>query len=376
MSLTTILSEIWRFIKDSFIKIIVGALLISAIAVLGSLFLPNLMGHPSGEVVDEERPTQNTLDEDTEKSREYLKNIYEQDPAEFEFYAQLEDGNTFGNSFIFDEYFTSLTIVEEIESETGVEYGKTLSHEDNLGFYKTSQYRGSIAAIRNTSSNVITIRVQAGESKEDNLKLAEAFANKIFNNEIPFVEDLSVTSISEPKIGEQLVENDLQMVSSLESLGMFAPAKSNSRSILLYGIAGFIMGIFLTTTLLFVIQMFKSKINYAFQYSWDFDDHHFIFTTSKDTDQLTNFLLVPEATNQLLVYQESNFVDNIITNNKQIKHTSALSRGTKNNTELDEIVLLIESKVTDKEWYNEQYRLAEMYGSQVTIVQVMNGKIG
>lgn len=366
MGLTTILSEIWRFIKDNFIKILVGAVIISVMVVLSSLFLPNLMEQSSEEVADE----------DTKASREYLMNIYEQDPAEFEIFVQLEDGNVFGNSFIFDEYFTSPAVVEEIELETGVEYSQTLSHEADLGFYKTSQYRGSIAGIRNTSSNIITIRVQAGESEEDNLILAKTFANQIFNNEIPFVEGLTVTSISEPGIGEKLIENDLQMVSSLESLSVFAPAESNSRSIILYGIAGFIMGMFLTAAFLFIIQMFKNKINYAFQYSWDFSDHHFIFTKGKDTDQLTNFLLAPEITKQLLVYQDSSFVENFVANNQQIEYTTSLSRVTKNKNNLDEIVLLVESNVTNKEWYNEQYRLAKMYERQITIVQIKNGNIG
>lgn len=372
MSLTTILSEIWRFIKDNMIKILAGALIMSVLAVLSSLFLPNLMGQSSEEVTDEEQLTEMTPSEDAQASREYLTNIYEQEPAGFEVFIQLEDGNIFGNSFIFDEYFSSPAIVEEIENETGIEYSQTLAHEVNLGFYKTSQYRGSIAGIRDTSSNVITIRVQAAESSEDNLKLAEAFADKIFNNEIPFIEGLSVTSLSEPQIGETLVEDDLQMVSSPASLGKFAPAESESRSTLLYAIAGFILGLLLTAVVLFFIQLLKNKINYAFQYSWDFNDNHFIFATDKESERLKDFLLAPEMTNQIIVHQASDFIKQLIDSNQEIKTTEALSRFTKNNKKIDEIVLFVESKVTDKKWYNEQYRLAEKYNSQLTIIQAIN----
>lgn len=372
MSLTTILSEIWRFIKDNKIKILSGALIISVFTVLSSLFLPNLMGQPSEEVTDEEQFTEMTPSEDAQASREYLTKIYEQEPAGFEVFIQLKDGNVFGNSFIFDEYFSSPTVVEEIETETGVEYSQTLAHEVNLGFHKTSQYRGSIAGIRDTSSNVITIRVQAAENSKDNLKLAEAFADRIFNNEIPFIEGLSVTRLSEPEIGETLVEEDLQMVSSPATLGKLAPVESKSRSALLYAIAGFILGLFITAIILFCIQLFKNKINYAFQYSWDFNDNHFIFTIDKESERLKDFLLAPETTNQIIVHQAGDSIEQLIDFKQEVKITESLSRFTKNNTKVDEIVLFLESNVTDKKWYNEQYRLAEKYNSQLTIIQVIN----
>lgn len=372
MSLTTILSEIWRFIKENIIKIIAGAVLICVLTVLGSLFLPNLMDQTSEEEVDNEQLTQTTPDEDAKVSYEYLTNIYEQEPAEFEMFIQLEDGNIFGNSFIFDEYFTSPAVVEEIEHETGIEYSQTLAHEANLGLNKTSKYRGSIAGIRNTSSNVITIRVQVAESSKDNLILAEAFADQILNKEIPFVEGMSVTSISEPKIGEQLLEDDLEMVSSLKSVGKFASAESKKRSILLYAIAGFIIGLFVITIILFIIQLFKNKINYAFQYSWDFRDNHFIFKAGKENEKLKKILSAPETTNQIIVHQKNDFVEQFIDAKQDIKDTETLSRFAKNKTAIDEIILLVESNFTDKKWYNEQYYLAEKYDSQLTIIQIIN----
>lgn len=373
MSLTTILSELWRFIKDNFIKILVGAILTSILAVLVSLFLPNLMGQTTSESPEEEQLTQLPPDEDAQASRDYLIDRYEEEPAVFEVFIQLEDGNVFGNSFIFDEYFTSSAIVEEIERETGVDYGLTLDHEKNLELYKTSQYRGSIAGIRNTSTNVITIRVQAAESGEENLILAEAFADRIVNNDIPFMQELSVTLMSEPAVGEKLIDGALEMVSSPEALGILSPATSENQSIILYAIAGFILGVFLVATVLFIIQLFKKKINYAFQYSWDFDDYHFIYSTDESSDKLTETLLAPETMNQLIVHQdqESSLIDSLTASNYPIETTLFLSRHAQNDQDIDEILLLIESKKTDKIWFNEQYRLAEKYETQITIIQII-----
>lgn len=372
MSLTTILSEIWQFLANNKVKIFIGALILSVLAILSSLFLPILMEQSMEEVADEEQLTQLSSDEDAQASRDYLTNIYEQEPAEFELFIQLEDGNVFGNSFIFDEYFTSSAVVEEIENETGIEYSHTLAHEKNLRFEKTSQYRGSIAGIRNTSTNIITIRVQVAESSEDNFILAEAFSDKILGNEITFVEDLSITVLSEPSIGESLLENQLEMVSSPEVLGTLSPVESEGRSMLLYAIAGFITGLLLTAVLLFIIQLFKTKITYAFQYSWDFSDHHFVVLKEKDKEQFNTIFLTPETNKKLLVAQESPYVEQLTVNNQKVEYTTGLSRLALNNAEVDEIVLLVENNITDKDWYNEQYRLAEMYDCQITIIQAIN----
>lgn len=372
MSLTTILSELWRFMKENWLKILAGAIIISVLAVLSSFFVPNLMGQSPEEVVEDEERIEQLSMENVQESRDYLATIYGQAPAEFEMFVQLQDGSTFGNSFIFDEYFTSPAVVDEIERETGVDYSQTLAHEQKLQLYKTSQYRGSIAGIRNTSSNVITIRVQATESSEENLLLAEAFAEQILENEIPFIQDLSVTLMRAPAIGEQLVEEDLQMVSAPEALGIISPVESESRSVLLYAIAGFIIGLLITAVVLFILQLFKKKINYAFQYSWDFNDHHFIMIKDADREQLNNLLLIPEADKQLVVAQTSPFTKELWKNNPQIEHTAALSRRALEKEQVEEIVLLVESKETDKKWYNDQYRLAEMSESQLTILQVID----
>lgn len=367
MSLTTIINEICRFIKKNFIKILVGAIVISVIAILGSLFLPNLIGQ-SNEISEETELNQSQSDEDTQVSRSYLLDVYSQEPAEFEVFIQLEDGNIFGNSFIFDEYFTSDQIVKEIESETGINYSQTLEHEKKLGITKTSQYRGSIAGIRDSSTNIITIRVQVSETSEENLILAEAFAERIINNEIPFIQGLNVTFLSSPIIGEKLVESDLQMVSSPRSIGILSPTTSENRSILLYGIAGFILGLMLMLILLFIVQLFKNKINYAFQYSWDFNDYHFVTTLSKMGSDFVSLLQFNETKRQLVISQDSKFPEFLSSDNNI---SQSLTRHTQVAEKIDEIILIIESNKTDKKWFSEQYQLAEKYSTQITIIHLI-----
>lgn len=368
MSITTILSELWRFVKDKKVKILVGALIVAILAILSGLFLPNILN----QTTVEENAVPESIKEEVAESREYLTNIYEQEPAEFELFIQLGDGNAFTNSFIFDEYFTSPAVVEEIENKTGINYSKTLGHEMNLKLYKTSQYRGSIAGIRNTSTNVIMIRVQAAQSSEENLILAEAFEEMVMNNEIPLIEGLQVTSLSEPTIGEKLTDTQIQMVSSPDAIGAISPVESGNLSFALYGIAGFIVGLIMAAVLLFVIQLFKNKITYAFQYSWDFDDFHFLYNVNASRENLKELLLYPEMEKKLIVHQDSSLIEENIKNNQQIKTTNSLLSFSDNNIYPESIVLFIESHKTDKEWYNNQYLLAEMYDSKLTIIHLVD----
>ena len=144
MSLTTVLNELWRFIKDKKLKILIGAILVSVLSVIGGNVIQRVIDQPTEE---EQISTNNgagptpTMAEDLQESREYLSDIYEHEPANFEIFAQLEDGDIFINSFIFDEYFSLPEVVEEIENKTGVAYSDTLEHEKKLERFKTSRYR-------------------------------------------------------------------------------------------------------------------------------------------------------------------------------------------------------------------------------------------
>lgn len=373
MSLTTILSELWRFIWNRKVKILLGALVVGILAILGSYFL---MG-PSSQSTSSETnqdTIKNMTDEELEESRNYLAETYEQVPAEFEIFVQLEDGNVFTNSFIFDEYFSSPEVVEEVENRTGTSFGNTLEHERRLGLFKTSQYRGSIAGIRDTSSHIITIRVQAGQTADENLAISETFLSMIENQEIPFTEDLEITIMNEPQNIERLSEDELEMVSTPASLGTFRPADSDNRSFVLYGVAGFIMGLLIMAVLLFIIQLFRDTISYAFQYSWDFDDHHIRYSLNDagENNDLIELIYYPERESRIILAQESDTIRKLTEEHTALKNISIEQKLPLHTDQPEEVVLLVENDVTNKNWYNEQYQLAEMHDSSIKIIQLFH----
>lgn len=368
MSLTTVLSEILRFVRDKFKIILLGALLFGGFAVLGGEVLTRIDDQTTLE--NEEDVTGTSLStEEISQSREYLAGIYEQKPAEFEMFVQLEDGSAFRNSFIFDEYFSSPEVIEQVENETGIEISDTLVHEQNLGLDKTSQYRGSIAGIRDTSNNVITIRVQVAETSEKNLAIIEQFAYMIINNEIPFAENLDFTLLREPVIGEFLDEDDLMMVSSLSALeNINSPDSSGDQTILVYGVVGVIIGFLIMIVVLFIIQLFRKRISYAFQYSWDFNDQHILYSINRDDTELTELICYPEVDKRLVIADETEELVNLL-DKKEINLTSSLNL---TDDKPDEIVILIESNDTEKQWYINRYKISKMYKAPVKIIQINN----
>lgn len=354
MSLTTVFSELWRLIKDNWLKIFIGGVIFSILTVLIQIFLTQYADRLFAEPVEEEIPGQ----------REYLTEIYSQEPAGFEFIAQKEDGDLFANSFLFDEYYTSEIVVDQLEEETGVEISDVLEAEENLGMIKTSQYRGSLAGIRNTSSNVITFRVHVGETAQENLRVARWIEEEVRNNSLPFSETLNTVLLTPSQTGELLQGEDFLKVSSPEALGdqSVSPAKGQVNRILYAGV-GFILGLILTLALLVLYRLLAKKIDYAFEYSWDFDDHHFVLNRSDEAFQ--------KLLNQMT---HSSYADHqiILAEDGSDAYGLALDRLDEVESPPEEVVILVKNKETSKKWFNRTFELVDNYKSHKKVIHIID----
>lgn len=359
MSLNTIIKEFWRFIKDSFFKIIIGAVIFAFISI-GIVFLfdrmiPNALTSATIEV-----NTDDSVDKsDAKESRDYLREIFGIEPASFQIYVQVADGDPFTNSFIFDEYYTSYPFVSEISKNSDFQLPETLAHEERLGHKKTAEYRGSIAGIRDTSTHVITFRVQSESTAADNLRLAELIFEDIVSQNPSFLSDADITVIEPPQNKEFLTLPDSLKVPTTPDSESVQEGTRSGRKILIIIIAGFILGILVSTGILLISQIFKNKINYAFQYAWDFDDYHLLIH-DQNQEQINELIQYPKAINRAVIVDGMN--------------QKAINELITENTE--EIVILVQAKETSKSWYQKAYELASMVPCQIKIIHHVQTKKG
>lgn len=356
MSLTTILGEIWRFIKENILRIVIATVIFAVISVLCIQFL---LPRFDRALMDDEADQLTISQEQYKQSTDYLADIYAVEPAEFDLFVQIGDGSTFGNSFIYDEFFSRPDIVEKVEERSGVSFNETLASEKRLNIKKDADYRGSIASIKNSSTDMMTVRIQVGQTAEENLKVAQVYQELVESNDLPFAKNLTTTIMRNTESGEMLDEDNQMMVSSPEILSglnsVTIEGGSSTSQLGLFTVISLILGFIFVTAVLFIIQLFKKKISYAFQYSWDFKDTHVIYRPSQTDLSLENVIQYPALDKRIVVTQ-----DDATTLNTLIKVSKAP----------EEIVLLIKAGYTEKDWYNEQYHLAEVLGSQIKIVQV------
>lgn len=344
MSLVTMIQELFRFIKDNLWKILIGAIIVSLV-VVG-------LRYQTGQLDSLEM----------EEAYQDLMVRYDNEPAEFQFVVTKEDGTLFNNSAIFDEYFSQPAIVALIEKETGIHFNGWKKSEEALGLFKTSTFRGGLAAHRNPSSDVITVRVLVGKNEQENLEIATAYQALLEQKEIPFINNHSISILNDAAIGEQL--SSLQFPDLVTVKTLKGSAAISKRSLLIFAVAGLIMGAIITTVILFLMRLLKKKINYAFDYSWGMNDNHFIYKKDHPM-QLSDLIRLPKKNNRIVLYQENTILPNNLQVDQSMNHLKSLQHS------VEEIVILIESGKTDKEWYHEQHTLANLYHVPIKIIQIV-----
>ena len=354
MSLLTMIREFWRFIKDYRMKILLGSVVVALLAVGGRYFLSQ------------------TQLEDTQEHYDYLANVYQQTPASLEMVATLEDGQLFTNSHIFDEYFSKPHVIQQVEDMTGIDFSQWYESEQALELFKTGGFRGGLAAIRDSSSNVITLRFLVGQTAEENLAIAEAYAEILREGNLPFLRNTEVVLITEPVSGDLIPFEIYENLASPETLNPYAGP--SAPSFIIYGVAGLIAGLFLTAAAIFVLRLNKSKITYGFDYTWTLDDYHLLYERDKTQGKssLEEFLRVPQVEHRVVLSQQpvESSVNTSLIDPEQagLVFLNSLQELAEVAIQPDEVVVLVQSNQTDKNWYQEQMLLAKLYSVPVKII--------
>lgn len=355
MSVLTIIAEYWRFLKANLWRLLLGAIL-GALVLLGARYL-------LGQIWLSNR----------NDSYQYLSRVYQQEPAEFQAIISIEDGQLFASSNIYDEYFSSEPVVQEIEKRTGIQFHQWIDAERDLELIKSDGFRGGIAAIRDNSSGLITFRFLVGKTSAENLKIAQAYADLLTEQRFDFNQKHQINLTHPAQIIELLDLDMVQTVPTPATLNMFAGM--TLKNIIIFSVLGFILGTMLTALVLWLTRLRKSQIAYAFEYSWDMDDKHIIFNQAKgkEATSLAQVIQIPHVETRLVISQAGHDGIDLADLCKQAGcyYLSTLGQGSQIQEAIQEIVIVIHSNLTDKAWYREQYKLAELYGVPVKIIQVI-----
>lgn len=355
MSLHTLLFELWRFFKDYFLKIILGTALVAILATVGGYWLNN---KHSEEALDKLTPGEVTQ-EAVLDAKSNLKTIYSQEPASIRFIVIQEDGNVFDNSFVFDEYFTSSEKAQALKKETGVDIPGFRQAENLLGIVKTNVFRGGLAGIRDRSSDVITLRVLVGQTAEENLRVAQAIADKLKAGDLPFLKGMQVSILEEAQTADFLSGDDAAMVAGPNTLNEYIG--QGQRPLVLYAILGVILGFFLSAFILFLWHFSSKKVLYAFDYQWELPMQHLMLNKrAKDfKERLALIEKLPSAP-ALVLSQENNDLPLGVASSSQCPDQGVT----------DWVLILAESGKTDKDWLSRQREACSLLGVPVKLVLI------
>lgn len=340
MSLTTLFNELSRFVKDK-AKTIVWCTVLMAIVMAGGRFA--IMQFQFATI-----------------SAEYqsLNERYAQEPAEFQFMMTLEDGTIFDNSYIFDEYFSQSDQVAKVENMTNIKFGDWIKEEAALELFKTSQFRGGLASVRNTSTNIMTFRVLVGKTAEENLAIAQAYHDILEKGELPFVSNQKIIILSQPTIGETL---DLLTYTNVGSPDILKSVANPSKKVMaIFFVAGAMFGFMLSVAVLLIMQLRNQKIHYAFEYIWRFDDRH-IMIQQHNRDFLTQVLQLQSRPRQVILSESD---DMNVGASSTLNHIQ--------DQQSTEIVMIIQSAHTTKQWYKDQLSAIELTDCPLKIIHVLS----
>lgn len=355
MNITTLIREFFRFLRDNGLRISLGALGLALLFAGGRYYL------------SQHRPAEE------EAAYAYLLPRYSQKPAEFQGVVTTAQGEVFHNSYIFDEYFSQEDVVATIEADTGIQFGDWLDHEEALGLNKTSQYRGALAAIRNTSTGVITFRFSLAETPEENLRIAQAYQDLFLSEEIPFMEDQKASLMTPAQVGELLdLERNNPGVATPEILSIYYSA--GWKDLALYGGIGLILGAFLALGILLVRQACQARIQYAFEYGWDIQDGHLLLDRQQVSgDGLLAWIQQTGQGPGIILVQGGLFQSQTASEFDLDNPSVAINSLTqlRKDQEPEEIVFIIYSNHSLKAWYQKEYALASYYGKPIRIVHLI-----
>ena len=358
-----LMNELKRFFKNNYRKIIAGAVIV---AVLYSAF-------QMVSIFLDQR-------EDVLQSEEQEQKIA--DPGVFKFYLETDDGRTYANFAIIEEYFLLPSTLKAVERQTQTQIIELLEAQELNEFVKTTENRGVLGISRDAASGVFTFKVNVGSAR-DNLRVANFYFDYLQSDEIPVLDDKNVYVIEEPYLAE---------LTEQEANELLLPEKINTpfriiKNSLINLVIGMIFGLVLVTFILVLKTILGKKTAYSFAYNWDMNEFHMIVNDEEDMKNLIALILYPVGSDKIILSDSEQLRERISHLLSAYPHVvinaeTALEDDTTNHLIIaentsqvrstyqpDEVIYLLDSQATTKKWYYKQRRFAERYPTVNKVIQ-------
>lgn len=353
--------EIKRFIKKYFKIVIIGAVTIAVLLTMASFFMSN------------------DIQEEVEPEVEESPIIFGNDSriAYFRFYIEQPDGSTFNNSSTVHQLFNLNTVRDEVFETTGINVKRIEKEVREEGVHiDFSPVRVTV----DPNSSIFTALFETGKNR-NNLNVADFYFDKLINKEFNVLEKKIIYPIVEPQLVEEPEIEIKEGIDASETVN-----KAIIVDLVINTVIWFILGGVLAIGLALLKELYGKKLNFAFGYDNGEEDDLIVFDRILNNQDLINHFIASPFKNKKLIISErpiGDYIKNKIICNKNIltfdgkdsdnkvyldEKASILEMDV--HSKYEEVILLVETNVTSRKWYNEQLKLSELHALDVKTVQI------
>lgn len=326
-------SEIIYFIKDNFVKLLLG------IAVFTLLYV-NFMGNFFPRT-----------DLNTEALVERVNKIKTIKRAYFHIYIQDKNGEEFSDSVLLAEMLNSTEVLERAN--------ETLISSNNKRAGLSKKEESQIEVSLDEQSNLFELAINFGD-ESSNMTLAHFYHELLEDHNITALLDNEVFIFSEPHFKEDEMELDNLVIQIKEN------KKEEFMTNLTIGLGLSVPVIFL---LVLLLSTFSRKINSSLTYQLELEDDFLLISNEEDRAELVNGIMHSVKMHNSVVLSEKKNAIQLYDDTNKIKIYSSVNEIDELN-KTNRLIYIIEKGITTREWYNKQRLLGNKLNKDSLVIQL------
>lgn len=296
--------------------------------------------------------------------------IFEGDslPAYFKFYIKEPDGYAYTNGATVRELFNFQNVIDLASENIGVDL------EELTQDVRQSTSKENFTPVNveiNTTSHIFTASFTTGDNK-NNINLAEFYYNYLFNEGFEILDNNMIYNLEEPQF------IDRNPISETSNSSETPVSENFVLNIIIDAFIGTLLGLALAVIFTITKECFSKILNFSFSYNTG-DPKRFMLYDESITEKnlLENFIGLPIDYSKAIISHLDiiNHPQLLLNNDNKIdlKHYSSLS-SLPLDVNIDEIIIVVFTNVTDRKWYNEQLEYSKMHNVPVKIIQINEDK--